>query len=86
MKQSKKKMRKKRRVASLAKEYLRALEAGKMQYKKAERALDEIVRRVKCGTEISLGRGKKVVLRDLYLETNRVYRAHGISRFELVEP
>lgn len=89
MKAPKKKTQKKQRggsVAKLAREYLRAMEEGKRQYKRAEEALNEIVERVKVGTEIPVGRGEKVVLMDLYLETNRVYRAHGISRFELVEP
>ena len=64
-------------------EHLRALEAGKKAYKRAEELLDEIVAEARIAGVIRLGPKRHVVIRDLYAEKNRVYRAHGITRFEL---
>jgi len=77
--------KKQRSLGELAARHLRAREAGKRAYRRAELALDEIVKRAKVGQEIELGSGKKVALKDLYAEENKVYRAHGIARYELKE-
>ena len=70
-------------LAELVGKHLRARESGKRAYKRAERLLDEIVQRGKSGEEIPLAGGKKAMIKDLYLTTNKVFRAHGIGRYEI---
>jgi hypothetical protein len=70
-------------LAELVQRHLRSRESGKRAYKRAERLLDEIVQRGKSGEEIPLAGGKKAVIRDLYLTANKVFRAHGIGRYEI---
>lgn len=70
-------------MAATVQKYLRTRESGKRAYKRAEQLLDEIVQRAKAGQEIPLPGGKKAVVVDLYALKNKVYRAHGIGRYEI---
>lgn len=70
-------------MAELVQKHLRLRESGKRAYKRAENALDEIVERGKAGEEIPLPGGKKAVIKDLYATANKVFRAHGIGRYEI---
>ncbi|HLZ90205.1 MAG TPA: hypothetical protein VKQ28_00720 [Candidatus Acidoferrum sp.] len=63
--------------------HLKARENGKKSYKEAEQLLDEIAQHARSGQEIALPGGRKAVLKDLYLTTNKVFRAHGIGRYEI---
>jgi hypothetical protein len=72
-----------RSIVAKIRKYLRTVEAGKKAYQRAETLLDEIVAGMKVGQEMAIGGGRKVVLKDLYAEKNRVYRAHGITRYEV---
>jgi hypothetical protein len=58
---------------------------GKAAYQEADALLDEIVAGTKPGTAIEVGGPKKVVLVDNFAEKNKVFRAHGIARYDLVE-
>ncbi|HZP33950.1 MAG TPA: hypothetical protein VFB23_11380 [Candidatus Acidoferrales bacterium] len=66
-----------------ARQCLRARELGSKHYKRADRLLDEIRKELDPGGEIPLAGGKKAVLKDNFQNTNKVFRSHGISRFEL---
>ena len=71
-------------LGQMALKHLRALEAGKRAYQRAERLLDKILERAKVGESFALPDGDEAIVKDLYAETNRVYRAHGITRYEVV--
>jgi hypothetical protein len=63
--------------------HLRLRERAKKLYKQADALLDDIIQQARPGDEIELPDGDKAVLKDLYLTTNKVFRAHGIGRYEL---
>lgn len=69
-------------IADKVSKHLRARELGKKHYGRADRLLQEIRKELKPGEEIPLPGGKKAVLVDLYADKDKVFRAHGISRFE----
>ena len=62
--------------------YLRARDRGKTWYAKADLALDSILATMRPGDEVQVG-DKKYVLVDLFADRNKVFRAHGIGRYEL---
>jgi hypothetical protein len=74
-----------RKIASKARAYLRARDAGKNGYAQADRIFSEIrANGMKPGDEVVINAaGDKVVLKDLYATADKVFRAHGIGRFEL---
>ena len=74
---------KKNQLGKKAAEHLRAMERGKLAYKKAEELLEEILAKAKPGAEIPLPDGDVARLVDYYADRNRVFRAHGISRYGL---
>ncbi len=76
-------MSKQAELARKVAKHLRLKEAGKKKYKEAEALLDEIVELAKPGQEVKLAGGRIARVKDLYLETNKVYRAHGIGRYEV---
>ncbi len=71
-------------VAVAIGQHQRAIELGRKHYKKADRLMDMICEHAKVGEEIPLPGGKKAVLKDNFKDVNKVFRAHGINRFELV--
>ena len=75
----------KKTLTKKVRQHLKLLEKGKAAYARAEELLEEIVAAAKPGAEFVLSGEKKVRLVDHYAEKNRVYRAHGISRFGLEE-
>ena len=62
---------------------LRARELGKKHYGRADRLLDALLKELIPGQEIALPGGKKAVLKDNFEKANKVFRAHGIARYEL---
>jgi hypothetical protein len=66
-----------------ARAHLRAKVLGQKHYKRADRLLEELLPELKKGAEIPLPGGKKAKLKDNFSTTNRVYRTHGIARYEL---
>lgn len=71
-------------LAAKARKHFRHLELGKEQYAAAAALLVRIREDLKPGQEIPLNAaGDKVVLDDLYANTDKVFRAHGIGRYEL---
>lgn len=67
----------------LATALLRARELGRRHYAKSDRLLGEIRKQVQIGEEIALPGGKKAVVEDLYASSDKVFRSHGIGRYEL---
>lgn len=71
-------------LAAKARKHFRHLEQGKEHYQAAATLLRKIREELQPGQEIPLNAaGDKVVLDDLYAESDKVFRAHGIGRFEL---
>jgi hypothetical protein len=71
-------------LAAKARKHFRHLDQGKEHYAAASALLQQIRQDLKPGQEIPLNAaGDKVVLEDLYAATDKVFRAHGIGRFEL---
>ena len=75
----------KKALTKKVRQHLKMLEKGKAAYARAEELLEEIVAGAKPGAEFVLAGEKKVRLVDVYAEKNRVYRAHGISRYAIEE-
>lgn len=77
--------KKQRSVATKARKLFKALEVGKSGYKRADELLREIrATGMKPGDEITLNAaGDKARLVDNYATSDKVFRAHGIGRFEL---
>jgi hypothetical protein len=73
----------KKTPAELATALLRARELGRRRYAQSDRLLGEIRKLVAIGQEIDLPGGKKAVVEDLYASSDKVFRAHGIGRYEL---
>lgn len=69
--------------AELAAAHLRARELGRRNYAKADRLLSELRKQVVPGQEIELAGGKKAIVADLYAVDEKVFRSHGIARYEL---
>lgn len=74
--------------AEKVRRYLRAHDAGKRNYAKADRLLGELAKEVGPGVEITLdGTGKKAVLVDRFKDKDLVFQPCGARRWELkVEP
>lgn len=70
-------------VAQAITDYRRARAIGHRYYDRADRLLDLIVQNVKVGEQIPLPRGKIAVLKDNFANANKVFRSHGIPRYEL---
>lgn len=71
-------------LAGKIRAHMRALEAGKKEYKRADALLEEILEKMKVGEEVKVGdRGQRAKLKDNFEDKNTVYRAHGIRRYEL---
>jgi hypothetical protein len=75
----------KQRLATKAKHLFKARELGRNNYAKSDRLLAEMrTAGLKPGDEIVINAaGDKAVLKDLYANTDKVFRSHGIGRFEL---
>lgn len=71
-------------LAGIVHKYLRAHEAGKRGYAKADALLDEIASMVKPGRPIPLNdNGKKAVLVDEFKGKSTVFKPCGVRRFSL---
>lgn len=63
--------------------FLRARALGRKHYQRADRLL-EVIRLSMCpGEAVTLPDRRRAVLVDRFRDTNTVYRAHGISRYDL---
>jgi hypothetical protein len=51
-------------------------------YKQLDELEAEVLKRMKPGDTVIVG-DQRVTLKDNYAEKNKVFRAHGISRYEL---
>lgn len=72
-----------RQGARKARRILRMRERGKAFFAKSDELMDELIKKHGAGAEIRLEQGKKVVIVDNFAEKNKVFRAHGIARYEL---
>jgi hypothetical protein len=63
---------------------LRALDAGREQYKKADALTEQISREMEVGELIDIGHGDAAELVDNFAAgKNKVWKSCGISRFEI---
>lgn len=62
----------------------RARALGRKRYAQADRILAVIVQTMCPGQVVKLSPTRTAVLVDRFRDTNKVYRAHGIARYELV--
>lgn len=74
-----------KKLAVKAKKLLKAREIGRSHYAMSDRLLAELrAEGLKPGDEIVINAaGDKVILKDLYASTDKVFRSHGIGRYEL---
>jgi hypothetical protein len=72
-------------LAAKARRLLRHRDRGKEQYAAADKLLRQMRDAgMKPGDTITINAGgDQVLLEDLYADTDKVFRAHGIGRFEL---
>ncbi len=70
-------------IVELIVAHLKARDLGRIWYGRADRALEDIAKRLKPGKEVVLPNGDKAVLKDNFADTNKVFRHHGIARFEI---
>ncbi len=71
-------------LAMKAKNYLKAKEAGKRGYERADRLLAEIAKEAKPGAEITLNEaGRKALLVDRFAEKDLVWTPCAARRWEL---
>jgi hypothetical protein len=69
--------------AELVTDHLRARELGRRHYAKSDRLLNEIRKLVPVGEEIEISGGKKAMIKDNFASQDKVFRSHGIARYEL---
>ncbi len=70
--------------AEKVRQYLRAHDAGKRNYAKADRLLAELAKEVGPGVEIVLSdTGKKAILKDRFKDKDLVFQPCGARRWEL---
>jgi hypothetical protein len=74
-----------KKLAVKAKKLLKAREIGRSNYACADRLLSELrAEGLRPGDEIVINAaGDRVVLKDLYASADKVFRSHGIGRYEL---
>lgn len=63
--------------------YTRARGIAKGAYVRADLLLDHIVKVLPVNQEFELPSGKVAILRDQFASKNKVFRSHGIHRYEL---
>jgi hypothetical protein len=83
-------MSKKAGVRAKVRAHVKARERGKVEYKRADEMLEELLALgMKPGEEVKFDTtGRKALLKDNFAKGNTAYRAHGIRRFEIevIEP
>lgn len=70
-------------LADKVKRYFRVQDSIKRSYKRSDKLLAELLLEMQPGEAVPFSEFEKVVLEDNFKNDNKVYRAHGISRFEL---
>jgi hypothetical protein len=63
--------------------HARSRELGKKHYGRADRLLDGLIKEMSVGAAVPLPGGKQAKLIDLFAEKTKVFRAHGIGRYEV---
>lgn len=74
------------RWAARAEAILVLRKQGSAKYDEADQILKQLVHkrpRLRAGTMVPYKDGRQLRLKDNYAETDKVYRAHGIGRFEI---
>jgi hypothetical protein len=71
------------RTKTLINKVLTLRDKGKAAYKEADELLEQVLERLKPGESVELGEGQRATVIDNFANKNKVFRAHGISRFEL---
>lgn len=74
-----------KKIATKARKHLRARQDGRDAYARADRLLREMREAgLKPGHAVVINAaGDRVRLNDLYADQDKVFRSHGIGRFEL---
>lgn len=64
---------------------IRARELGRRHYAKSDRLLEELIKLIPVGAEfaIPLPGGKRAFIKDNFAGSNKCFRSHGVSRYEL---
>lgn len=65
------------------KRYFRVQETIKRGYKRSDKLLSELLTEMEPGQTVPLNEFENAVLEDNFKSDNKVFRAHGISRFEI---
>lgn len=76
-------MPKRQTIAQKIQSYLRALEAGKAGYGKANELLEALVNEMKPGQIIALEGNQTAQLVDKFAEKNRIGAGLGVNRYEI---
>lgn len=76
------------KLAPRVRKYFKAREAGSRGYKKSDEILADLLERLKPGDTIPMGDGQVARLKDNYLDkdgkqVNKIYRSHGMAKYEL---
>lgn len=71
-------------LPNLITRYLHARRLGKKHYDRATRLLEVILLTMSPTDVVHLAPLRTAKLIDLYANTNKVFRSHGIGRFEIV--
>ena len=71
-------------LPALITRYLHARRLGKRHYDRATRLLEVILLTMNPGDVVHLAPLRTATLTDLYATSNKVFRSHGIPRFEIV--
>lgn len=74
---------KKQDVSLLVVKHQREIALGRKHYAKADVLLAAICKERAPGEEIDLPSGKKAFVKDNFASANKVWRSHGIARFEI---
>ncbi len=70
-------------LALIATNLLRARDAGKEAYGRADELLEELMQHVAVGESIALPGGQVVTVVDNFATKNKVWKPCGISRFDI---
>ncbi len=77
------KAKKKVDLALLATQLLRARDAGKEAYGRADQLLEELLQHAQPGDQISIGGGQVVELVDQFADRSVVWKPAGVRRFDV---
>jgi hypothetical protein len=70
-------------LSDKVKRYFRVQDSIKRGYKRSDKLLSELLTEMEPGQAVPLNEFEDAVLEDNFKTENKVFRAHGISRFEI---